>query len=190
MAMLKIIRLIRINIKAILVDFFISGVLFFLIRFLRNIFLIAQRTKTSEKISFKGYRIILIDRGMDPCCFFSNTYLSRGDYRKGKIDRELIDSELKHVRQFHTVDIILIELLRIFYWFNPVNFLYDRAIRINHEYLADNEIINYRSDIESYNSRLLGYIAGRISFSMTIGSKHSYTRQRLNMMMKRAREGS
>ena len=40
------------------------------------------------------------------------------------------------------VDIILIELVKIFYWFNPVHLLYERAIRINHEYLADNGVIN------------------------------------------------
>jgi hypothetical protein len=85
---------------------------------------------------------------MDPCCFFSNIYLNRDDYLKGRIDKELFDHELEHVRQSHTIDIILIELLKILYWFNPVHILYDRAIRINHELLADNEVLRDRSDIE------------------------------------------
>ena len=173
-----------INIAAILIALYISGVIFFLIRFLRNIFIIVHRNKTSEKISFKEYRIILIDEMMDPCCFFSNIYLNRDDYVNGKIDRELLDHELEHIKQSHTIDIMLIELLKIFYWFNPVHVLYDRAIRINHEYLADNEVIRDRYDIESYSDKLLGFIASRINLSLTSGSKHSYTRQRLAMMLK------
>jgi beta-lactamase regulating signal transducer with metallopeptidase domain len=172
------------NVTVIFIAVYISGVIFFLIRFLRNIFIIVHRTKTSEKISFKGYRIILIDEMMDPCSFFSNIYLCRDDYVNGKTDRELLDHELEHIKQSHTIDIMLIELFKIFYWFNPVLVLYDRAIRINHEYLADNEVIRDRYDIESYAEKLLGFIARRINLSLTSGSKHSYTRQRLAMMLK------
>ena len=126
----------------------------------------------------------MVDEGMDPCCFFRNIYLNRDDYLKGRIDKELFDHELEHVRQSHTIDIILIELLKIFYWFNPVHVLYDRAIRINHEFLADNEVLKDRSDIESYSGKLLGYLARRVSLRLTSGSKNSYTRQRLAMMLK------
>ena len=68
---------------------------------------------------------------------------------------------MEHVRQSHTLDIILIELVKIFYWFNPVHLLYDRAIRINHEYLADNGVISDSPDIKSYTDKLLSYITGR-----------------------------
>ena len=91
---------------------------------------------------------------------------------------------MEHVRQSHTIDIILIELVKIFYWFNPVHILYDRAIRINHEYLADNGVINDNSDIKSYADKLLGFITGRSNMSLTSGSNNSFTKMRLMMMMK------
>jgi hypothetical protein len=172
----------------ILIALYVSGVIFFLFRLLNNIFYLARKSRISDKINFKGYRIILLDERTDPCCFFRNIYLNRNDFLKGKIDRELLDHELEHIKQYHTIDIILIELLKIFYWFNPVNVLYDRAIRINHEYLADNGVIRYLSDIESYYHKLLGFIAQSVGLSLTSGSRHSYTKQRLSMMMKSGSE--
>jgi TonB family protein len=173
-----------INISAILLALYISGVILFLIRFLRNIYVIIRRTKSSEKISFKGYRIVLTNDKTDPCCFFSRIYLNRDDYLNGRIDKELLDHELEHAKQSHSIDIILIELVKIFYWFNPVHVLYDRAIRINHEYLADDGVINEKSDIKSYAEVLLGFITGRRNMSLTSGSNHSFTKMRLMMMMK------
>ena len=173
-----------INISAILLALYISGVILFLIRFLRNIYLIIRMSKLSEKISFKGYRIVLTNDKTGPCCFFSNIFLNRDDYLNGKIDKELLNHELEHARQSHTFDIILIELVKIFYWFNPVHILYERAIRINHEYLADNGVISDNSDIKSYADKLLSFISGRSNMSLTSGSNHSFTKKRFIMMTK------
>jgi len=113
-----------INISAILHVLYISGAIFFLIRFLRNIFIIIRRSRLSEKISFDGYRIVLTNDKTGPCCFFRSIFLNKNDYLNGRIDKDLLDHELEHVRQSHTIDIILIEFLKIFYWFNPVHILY------------------------------------------------------------------
>jgi beta-lactamase regulating signal transducer with metallopeptidase domain len=173
-----------INISAFLLALYISGVILFLIRFLRNIYIIMLRTKSSEKISFKWYRLVLTNDKTDPCCFFSSIYLNRDDYLNGRIDKELLDHELEHAKQSHTIDIILIELVKIFYWFNPVHILYDRAIRINHEYLADDAVVSEKSDIKSYAEVLLSFIRGSRNMSLTSGSNHSFTKMRLMMMMK------
>ena len=177
------------NISAILLSLYISGVILFLIRFLRSIYLIIRRSKLSEMISFKGYQIVLTNDKTGPCCFFSNIFLNKDDYLNGKIDKELLNHELEHVKQSHSIDIILIELVKILYWFNPVHVLYERAIRINHEYLADNGVINDNSDIKSYADKLLSFISCSSNMSLTSGSNNSFTKLRLMMMMK-SRSGS
>jgi TonB family protein len=172
-----------INLTVILFAIYFSGALFFLIRFLRNIFIILRRTKSSEKVSFKEYQIVLTDDIINPCCFLSNIYLNKHDYLSGKIDKGLIDHEIEHARQSHTFDIIFVEFVKIFYWFNPVYILYDRAIRINHEYLADNRVISDKSDIKDYVEKLLSFITYKANMPLTCGSNHSFTKKRLTMMM-------
>jgi|ERR1035437_21886 beta-lactamase regulating signal transducer with metallopeptidase domain len=173
-----------ISISVVLFILYFSGVLLFLIRFLRNLYLIIQRSRLSEKISFNNFKIVLTNDTTGPCCFFNNIFLNREDYLNGRIDKELLDHEMEHAKQSHTVDIILIELVKIFYWFNPIHLLYERAIRINHEYLADNGVIKVNSDIESYTDKLLSFITCRSNMSLTSGSNNSFTKMRLIMIMK------
>ena len=177
------------NISLVLLLLYFSGVLLFLIRFLRNLFLIAQRSRLSEKISYSGYQIILTNDQTGPCCFFDHIFLNRQDYLNGRIDKDLLNHEMEHARQSHTIDIILIELVKVFYWFNPIYLLYERAIRINHEYLADNGVISYNSDIKSYTDKLLNFITCSSNMSLTSGSNNSFTKMRL-MMMTKSHSGS
>ena len=173
-----------IDISEILLALYTSGVILFLIRFLRNIYIIYRKVELSEKINFEGYRIILTIDKTGPYCFFSSIFLNKEDYLNGKIDKELLNHELEHVRQSHTLDIILIELVKIFYWFNPIHLLYERAIRLNHEYLADNGVISDNYNIKCYSDKLLSFITGRSNMSLTSGSNHSFTKKRLLMMTK------
>jgi hypothetical protein len=178
-----------VNFPSILLASYYAGVILFLIRFLKNISVIIHKMKQSEKIRNEGYRIVLTNDRIGPYCFFRNIFLNREDYLSGRIERELIIHETEHARQSHTIDIIFIELLKIFYWFNPVYILYDRAIRINHEYLADNGVISEKPDINSYADKLLSFVAGQNSISLTSGSNNSFTRMRLIMMMKSEPKG-
>jgi TonB family protein len=173
-----------INISVALLLLYFTGVLLFLIRFLRNLFLIVQRSRVSEKISYNGNQIILTNDQIGPCCFFDHIFLNRQDYLNGRIDKDLLNHEMEHARQSHTIDIILIELVKVFYWFNPIYILYERAIKINHEYLADNGVISDNSDIKSYADKLLNFITCSSNMSLTSGSNNSFTKMRLMMMMK------
>lgn len=178
-----------ISFSAMLLTLYVSGVLLLLVRFLRNIYILIHRTRWSEKTFQKGYQIVLTNDRTDPCCFFNTIFLYREDYLNGRIDRVLLDHEMEHAKQSHTIDIIIIEIVRIFYWFNPVYILYDRAIRINHEYLADNAVIKDVPDIRSYADKLVSFITWRSSISLTSNSNSSFTRMRLIMMM-RSKSGS
>ncbi len=176
-------------IYAILIVLYSAGVILFLIRFLKNLFKVLGRSKMSEKISFDGYRIVLTGDATGPFCFLKSVFLNRDDYRNGRIDEEMIRHEVQHARQLHSLDILSVEFIRIIYWFNPLCLLYDWAIRMNHEYLADDPIISGKSDIENYAEKLLKFATCRSSMPLTSGSNHSFTKNRLLMMSMRRSKG-
>jgi hypothetical protein len=68
---------------------------------------------------------------------------------------EIIAHESAHVRQGHTFDLILSELLIVMFWFNPFMWLIKRSMVLNHEYLADNYSIKNSSSIKEYQYKLL-----------------------------------
>ncbi len=60
-----------------------------------------------------------------------------------RIDHTIYEShkiahhEQVHVQQWHSADIVVMQLVKILNWFNPVVYLYVRALRLQHEYIAD-----------------------------------------------------
>jgi len=60
-----------------------------------------------------------------------------------RIDRQLTGydqisaHEQVHAREWHSADLVLMQIVKIFNWFNPVVFHYERALRLQHEYIAD-----------------------------------------------------
>lgn len=77
-------------------------------------------------------------------------------WRTKVIDHELdnfvaIDAhENVHVKQFHTLDILLIELISVFFWFNPFIYCYRSSIKFIHEYLADEHAANFAASKKQY----------------------------------------
>ncbi len=54
------------------------------------------------------------------------------------IDRQSVrEHESVHAREYHSVDLMFFEVLKVVNWFNPIVYLFSKAVRINHEFLAD-----------------------------------------------------
>ncbi len=91
-----------------------------------------------------------------------------------------IEHELHHIRQRHTIDVLIFEFYKIVFWFNPVVWLYEKAIRVNHEYLADQQTAG--NEPKSYAENLLSYtIAQKTQYPMH--RFHSFVQKRFQMLM-------
>ena len=168
----------------ILIILYVSVVIALLFRFIRNLYFIFHLMRLSEKDNYSGRRLVLIEKQINPYCFFNTIFVYKRDYLNNKIDKELLIHEREHIRQSHSYDILLIELVQIFYWFNPILILYNRAVRANHEYLADKGVIQEIPDIKNYADKLLCLIGSKQNLPLTSGFHHSLTKKRLTMMSK------
>lgn len=174
----------RINYSQFLIILYFAGVLILLVRFIRNIFFIYRQMKISEKITWSGQELFLTTNQINPFCFFNTIFVSKHDYLNNNIAEELISHEIEHIRQSHSIDVIFIELIKIIYWFNPVLILYSKAIRVNHEYLADNGVIKGSADVKDYAEKLISFISCKLNVPLTSGFNPSLTRKRLIMLAK------
>ncbi len=66
----------------------------------------------------------------------------------------ILNHELVHVKQLHSLDLMCFELLRIVFWFNPLIYMYQSRIAILHEYIADSKAIKYQNKLDYYNDLL------------------------------------
>ena len=67
----------------------------------------------------------------------------------------IIVHEEVHARQWHSADVLLVELVMIINWFNPVVYFYRRAIKHIHEYIADQQALKTGADKKEYALLLL-----------------------------------
>lgn len=99
-------------------------------------------------------------------------------------ERELIlKHESAHISQYHWLDLLLADLLCIFQWFNPMVWLYSQSVRENHEFLADNAVIQTVN--KAYYQKILVSQWCKIPvFPVANSFCYSSQLKRINMMKK------
>ncbi|WP_339923435.1 M56 family metallopeptidase [uncultured Cyclobacterium sp.] len=160
----------------------ITTIMFF--RFSINLKAILNKAWTNAIIPFRNCKLILLDQSVRPHSFLDYIFLNADDYRSGNIEQEIIFHELVHVKQKHSWDILIIEIVQILFWFNPFIFLYRKAIMLNHEFLADEAVIKEYTDVKAYKILLLEKISEQAGSFITSSFNHSITKKRLLMMTK------
>ena len=154
-----------------------------LIRFSRNLLSFSKQIKNNKKISYKTATLVLLPYKTLPHTFLNYIFVSGDDHNKNAIEKDLYTHELAHVNQKHTMDILLAEILKTFFWFNPVVYFYKKAIQLNHEFLADEAVITTNQNTTGYQSLLLKLASGD-SVALASNINFSITKKRFVMMTK------
>jgi len=157
----------------------VSSLLF--LRFLLNLMKIIRKIYWSERIIKAKVTMVLVNEKILPYSFFNFIFLNKSDFENGKIENDLIKHEETHCMQYHSVDIILLELINIVLWFNPLIWFYRSAIRLNHEYYADSRVLSQTDPIIYYNI-LVDLLIQNSSNSLVSNFKNSLIKNRLIMM--------
>lgn len=91
--------------------------------------------------------------------------------------------ERVHAREWHSADLILIQLVKVFNWFNPVVYYYEQALRLQHEYIADGKTA--AGDELAYAELLVARAMGveRMALVHTFSSKH-WLKSRVTMLLR------
>ncbi|MFZ2339383.1 MAG: M56 family metallopeptidase [Bacteroidales bacterium] len=170
------------GIMVILLIIYMAGLTLMAARFLRNILVVQRMLRRAETIDQKWYRIALLDGLASPFSFLRTVFLDRKAYLKNRIPANVLRHELEHIRQAHSRDVIFFELMNMIFWFNPMLYLFGRAARINHEYLADEAVVRDSRDPETYEGELISFIRCKASVPFTCGLNSSMIKDRLLML--------
>jgi len=158
--------------------------IFFLILFAKNLIKIYSKIKGKKYLLYKGGKVILTEENLTPHSFLSWIFLNKTAFEKGSIEEEILCHELTHINQYHTIDVLVIEFAKAFLWFNPFVFLYGKAIKLNHEFLADEGVINKFQNITAYQYLLVEKTSQQSAFAITSQFNFLITKKRLIMISK------
>lgn len=97
---------------------------------------------------------------------------------------EILTHEMAHVKQHHSVDVLLAEMVSICCWMNPFAWLLKREVRLNLEFLADRKVMEAGFATKSYQYHLLG-LAYNHKYGLSNNFNFSHLKQRIIMLNKK-----
>lgn len=159
-----------------------AGSLIMLGRLVMQYFSLLQIKKQAAPLHTDGITVYQVNKNIIPFSFANGIYVNTHNHSPEEL-QEIIRHEYVHVKQRHSMDILLGELLCIINWFNPFVWLLRHAIRQNLEFIADNSVVESGIDKKAYQYLLLK-VVGEPQFRIANQFNFSSLKKRITMMNK------
>ena len=155
--------------------------LFLLRMFLRIASIIKLRANGKLRIIGKSH-IIVCDENIQPCSFFRWIFLPHSILQNKNTLTRILRHENTHIRQLHTIDVLLGESMAALCWINPLSWLLLKEIRLNLEYMADKAAIPNEQEKKTYQYLLLDISQSNNELPSAIPFNYSFLKTRIRMI--------
>ena len=171
------------TVMEVLLFLYFIGMLFFMLRFLFQIFSVLRFIYVYPKQRNSDHILVMANTATSPFSFFKYIVLGQHTFEKEELD-QIIAHEQIHVNQNHSLDILFSKLIAILFWFNPLAWLYQKEVQKNLEFIADENTVKKTKKIESYPYLLLKSINAHPQFELTSNFYQSLIKTRITMLHK------
>ena len=162
---------------------YFAGVAFVLGRVVVSILSIVRIVRQGQLIREEdGCKIIVTDRDIDPFSWMRYIVLPRKDW-EGQHD-SIITHEKAHIAYGHSAELLLVDILSAFQWFNPAIWMLRMDLQELHEYEADDVVLRSGTNIKEYQYLLIRKAVSKSGYSVANSFNHSILKNRITMMSK------
>lgn len=162
---------------------YLAGVVVLLVRLAVQAFSLYRLIVRMPEKEINGVRIKCLNDPSGPFSFFGWIFMNPAAVKEDEIS-EILTHEMAHVKQHHSVDVLLAEMVSICCWMNPFAWLLKREVRLNLEFLADRKVMEAGFATKSYQYHLLG-LAYNHKYGLFNNFNFSHLKQRIIMMNKK-----
>lgn len=134
---------------------YLAGITLLFLRCIIELFTVIRLRLRSPKQLINGTTIYVLPTQEEPYSFFGWIFASPESHTPPALE-EILVHEKTHVRQLHSIDIVLGEIVCILCWINPFAWLLKKEISSNHEYLADEQVMLAGYNKKEYQYHLIG----------------------------------
>ncbi|MDD8027435.1 MAG: M56 family metallopeptidase [Acidobacteriota bacterium] len=164
------------------------GALVFLLRFGVHLIRLAAVIRKNGIRRRDGARIVSVGADISPFSFLGFVFLNEHGLEAGDV-RRILAHESVHIRQFHSLDLLLMELAVVVLWFNPLVWPYKKSLQETHEYLADAGVIAQGFGGSGYRRLVFEQHVGARLFGVGNSFKQSQIKRRMSMMSRNPSAG-
>ena len=165
-----------------LVVAYLSGCAFVLLQWMVGYIRLFRWINRQEYKEWNGWRWVLYDIPVRPFSWRRYIVMNRREYEE---DSPVCLHEEMHCRYGHCYDNLLMQLVLVFHWWNPLVWKLKHELSGVHEYQADEGVLNQGIDVKAYQLLLVRKAVGSRLYSMACGFTHSSLKKRISMMSKR-----
>lgn len=134
---------------------YLAGITLLFLRCIIELFTVIRLRLRSPKQLINGTTIYVLPSQEEPYSFFGWIFASPESHTPQALE-EILVHEKTHVRQLHSIDVVLGEIVCILCWINPFVWLLKKEISSNHEYLADEQVMLAGYNKKEYQYHLIG----------------------------------
>ena len=171
-----------VSLETVLWSIYGIGVFILSIRFVFNLINLYRKISRSERMYNRPFIYVLLKDYRIPHSFFRYIFLNKQKFENQDIPREVLLHEETHAKQLHSLDIIILELLQILFWFHPLVYILKHHVKLNHEFLADEAVLNNGSDTKTYQTILLQFSSNTQEHQLSSAINYSSIKKRFTVM--------
>ena len=159
--------------------FFSTGMLFRKYQEIQRYFRFKRKNDTTPKM-------ITIPNSDAAFTFMGTIFI--GENINAEAKAHIMAHEEVHLKHWHGLDLMLFELMRVVFWFNPLVYIYQNKLAEIHEFIADAQAMR-KTEMKAYYNQLLNTAFGtqHISFINTFFN-HSLIKKRIVMLQKQSKQ--
>ena len=168
--------------SAVLWSFYVLGLTVFGFRFIKNLYEIDTKIRRNPKRKHYKYTDVLLKDLVVPHTFFNYIFFNKNKYEAQEIPQEVFWHEQTHAKQKHSIDVLLIELLQTVFWFNPIFYAYNHLVKLNHEFLADQGVLEKGIEARAYQETILTFSSKSHHPNLANAINYSLIKKRFTVM--------
>ncbi|MEM9546906.1 MAG: M56 family metallopeptidase [Bacteroidota bacterium] len=147
-------NVLHISISDVINWIYMAGFFIMTLKLFSGLFKLFGIINRSPKLKDQDHTL-LISEDVPAASFFSYIFWKDKHDKSDPIQKTILDHEMVHVRQWHSLDVIIMEIMVIVKWFNPLIYLFRNSLKKTHEFIADRYVTNQMGDKFKYASILL-----------------------------------
>ena len=167
----------------IVTGLYILTTLLFLTFFFHSLYRISLLRRKYPSVEMKGINFFSTDAKGTPFSFFRSIFWNRAIDLQTRQGQQIFNHEVTHVRENHSIDKLLINVILIFFWINPFFWIMKKEINMIHEFIADQNIARENGP-EEFAALLLQTVFPAQNFHLTNRFFHSPLKRRILMFTK------
>ncbi|MBZ4035024.1 peptidase M56 [Flavobacterium sp. 17A] len=167
----------------VLVAVYGIGFLAFMIKFAVDFYSLNSVLKGKKIEQQEDFKFIDINENIAPFSYFDYIVYNSSLYTAEELEN-ILEHEKVHSDQNHTVDVLISRIFCILFWFNPIVWLYKKAILQNLEFIADREASKKITNKKAYQYTLLKITTHETCVAITNHFYQSLIKKRIVMLNK------